>query len=353
MKSLSFCWLPYGGERLASSRLRVYRIHRELLRRGVSSTIGFSWSANVAVIQKRIDSAAFLFALKAKLSRALVVYDLDDIENEPGEWGQRTKLFMDISDVIVVATEGIRDYLLDNGICNPVSSAKIAVIDNTIDYDLTAQSYHKKRTDTTGPIRIYWFGNGCNFPSIKDDFETLWRTLGERVSLHVITDDRTMIEEMPYVEFIKWDYDTFCHELRKADVCLLSHFGSRVSLSKTANKMVTSIMLGVPVVASDTPEYSLLARRCGVEFFLFNDDSSMLESIRRLMSEESRREYLISAQFVIEKKYKVESITDNLLTTVEVVPRKDLWPGEESRSVLKLVHFLFRSGLDRALGSSR
>lgn len=317
MKPLSFCWLPYGDERLASSRLRVYRIHRELLRRGISSTLGFSSSANVAVIQKRIDGAAFLFALKAKLNRALVVYDLDDLENEAGEWRERTKLFLDISDVVVVASEGIREYLLDHGICNPVCSAKIAVIDNAIDYDLTVQSYHKKRTDGIGPIRIYWFGNGCNFLSIKNEFETLWHTLGERISLHVITDDRSVIEGMPYVEFIKWNYDSFCHELSEADVCLLSHFGSRVSLSKTANKMVTSIMLGVPVVASDTPEYSALAKRCGLEAFLFRDAASMVDAVRRLMKVEPRENYLSSAQAIVTNLYALDVITTRLLSSIE------------------------------------
>lgn len=92
-KNLVFCWLPYGDEKLASSRLRVYRIHRELLRRGISSTIGFTSSANVAIIQKRIDRSAFIFALKAKIKGMTLVYDLDDLQNEIGKW-QRGRHFL-------------------------------------------------------------------------------------------------------------------------------------------------------------------------------------------------------------------------------------------------------------------
>ena len=67
---------PLYGSWGASSRLRVWTLHRELLAMGVESAIAFDPTADIFVLQKHRDPEVIRRAAEAKF----LVYDFDDWE---------------------------------------------------------------------------------------------------------------------------------------------------------------------------------------------------------------------------------------------------------------------------------
>jgi hypothetical protein len=140
-----------------------------------------------------------------------------------------------------------------------------------------------------GRVSAVWFGNADNFHSIQDAFIELSRMDG--LDLYVVSSGALgqWIEQnkLPY-HFIPWSLD-FWERYRGAfDICLLSHFGSDISMSKGENKMVTALANGVLPIVSRTPAYERLADRIKLSDHVFDTTRELVEIVRKKMIDPSR-----------------------------------------------------------------
>ena len=287
-------WPEWG----ASSRLRVYTLHEELLKLGVKSEIAFDPGADVFVLQKHRDHSTIERAAKAKF----LVYDFDDFEvSDALAAAERAARLM------TTDTEGHLRWSLTHrseriAAGQPTSTPPVAVIADPIDYGIT------------GPIPlaegsgICWFGHPSNFGTSI----TQWARMLKDAGLCFATISSSPCDGFPNVP---WQIESFIRELRQFAVCVLSHTGA--DQGKSPNKLITAITAGVPCVVSDTPEYARVLTECGLPEFVAHDEAEMIEGVSLLTcSPALRHAYLKRAQPVIWERYNPRRIAEIWLETV-------------------------------------
>jgi len=313
----SYCWLPAGNEDNASSRLRCYYLHRYFLQNEVKSKIGFSTSANVSIIQKRLDYRALFFSLLSWRNKSKIILDIDDLNPTSIDWTLRIKLFSRIVDGISAASDEQLKILKEQLSEKQKKRIAFFVFENPIDYsfDMTNSSDIQRIKDKK--IAVCWFGNSGTF-NLEDEVRLI---LKAGYNFLVIS-DKNPLEKNSNISFISWNRSNFAMELIKnADICILSHYGSNVFLAKSANKMIASIFLGVPVVASKTPSYTKIAKLCGVENFLYDTPQSILPILKKLQDDSARNSYIMSSRSSIIVKFSVSSVSEALNNWVKSIKK--------------------------------
>lgn len=253
---MKICWLPLYDERGASSRLRVFAPHEQLLRMGHESVIGWAEDADVAVVQKHQDPGKL-----EKLARhkGLRVYDFDD---------EVCGLRLDV-DVITTDTNLHTDFAYP--MIDPKSSARVEVIPDPIDFCPPAPYGPTQGTS------VVWFGH----PS------TL--TAQVRSRLHAMSN-----HGVPTVTLV-WNHDSFARDLRQGGVAYLSHAGQ--DQGKSNNKALAAVAHGLPVVAEASEAYRELLEGAGVGWAYAHDEAEALYAVEVLLRDgDERRRYLDKTQ---------------------------------------------------------
>lgn len=285
-----FLWLPLGDENLASSRLRCYVLNRELGKANVSSKLGFIDIATVYVIQKRLDLKAVLFIFFARLCGGKVILDIDDVLLDNIDWQRRVRYFGCAVDAITTATAEQMLIVKNCLSSNELNRVSFFVFENPIDYFNEAFNPVIKRKNNE-VLRIGWFGNSANF-NLFEEFELI-NSMG--FSLVIISDENPFANfKIDYkVHFIKWNKSTFETDFcSNIDICILSHFGGTLVSSKSANKLVASIYLGVPVIASSTPAYSRILNLFNKSEYLYTSLSDLGLKLSKLSNLNERITYM-------------------------------------------------------------
>lgn len=300
--------MPLGDENIASSRLRCYAVQKKLERDGFSSRVGFDSECDILFIQKKADDAAIDAAYLCKKKSKTLIYDIDDFPDSP-VFRKNSRLLVSLADAVTVATPEQKSFLLKT--CNGLDPAKVFVLRNTIDYGLLDPV--KKLHKSDGKLKIVWFGNIENFPAhLVDSICAI-----QNSEFHAITNfSQEITKRYPKCHFQVWSYDGFSPALTMFDVCVLSHQGSEIHDAKNANKMIAAIAHGIPVVASQTPDYERLAVLAGIESYLFHDTESLQISLEKLRDATARNLYLQLAQPVIWKHFNIDAVVPMFLDVV-------------------------------------
>ena len=276
--------MPLYLEEGASSRLRVWSIHYELLRRGYDSSIGFDRKADVLVIQKHQNFDDDVMSFWGK-----IIYDGDDRE----VWGTIPRI-INFVDAVTTDTEGHRQEILE-GLTEDKHS-RVHVLPDTIDY----YPPHPLPPSDGG---LCWFGFYENLPPA----EPYLKELSKVTSIRLITNG----VKREWAETVKWDLKSFVGTLRGSKISLLSH--SIGDQNKSNNKMITSVTYGLPCIVSDTPEYSRLANEAGVGWSIIHDAEEVLEVYERLKRFDAREEYLAKIQPLVWERYNISITTERFL----------------------------------------
>lgn len=309
VKNFEFCFLPLGDQSIASSRLRCFSIHNALIKAGFSSKIGFSEKCKILIIQKRTDTLALKAAIKCQKDGGILIFDIDDFP-ESEKFRKKAQLLASLATAITCATpeqKKIAEYLFVD-----VEKSRIFCFPNPVDYELERPI--NREHSNVGPLKVGWFGNVENFPN------RLVNELSEvsGVELHAITNfSQEMVDKFKDCTFHKWSYCNFSSILCSLDVCILSHFGTEIYNAKNANKMITAISHGLPVIASDTPDYRRLAKACGVDEYLFLDYEKLVECVNKMRDPDCRMRYIQKAQPVIWKEFNLDTILKSFLNIIE------------------------------------
>lgn len=300
----TYFWLTAGDENLASSRLRCFYLHREFLKLGIFSSCNVFKFVSVYVIQKRLDLKALIIAFLAKLFNAKLILDIDDVKLNDKDWEKRIQLFGNLVDAITTATEQQLNIIQKTLLPNQLNKITFYYFENPIDYENNANTNipNFKSSDLT----IGWFGNAGNF-NLYNEFNKL-HELG--YNLLIIADNNPFKNsKLESLKFIKWDREKFNSQLiNNIDICVLSHFGDELSESKSANKLIASIAIGVPVIASYTPAYSKIAKSFGIEDYLYADIDDLIIKVKKLTILNNRINYLSIRNTKILNEYNTHNI---------------------------------------------
>jgi hypothetical protein len=251
----------------------------------IPNTLDLLW------VEQRIDVAILSEALDVKRRGGKVVYDCCDSGAALGYWAAPSMIveMMALADVVITDTPERARWIRIALRLGP-----IRVLENSTDGEpLPAVDTVPVITDS---LRLCWHGYSGNLSSL----ERYVAVLRDIPYLEVVTIGATPEDVQRFlpgliVEQHPWDLSTFAPILQSCHLCLLSHEGGWHSRMKSAHKMATAIGLGVPVIASSTPDYERMALRLGVPQAVITCTKNLRKRIETLRSTESRLRYLQTA----------------------------------------------------------
>lgn len=316
-RKLKICWLPAGSEDLASSRLRCFGIHSNLCKRGYHSRIGYHDDADILVVQKKVDHLVMQRVYQAFRAGQKVIFDTDDLEDAYFGHGQYVDALVETADLITTATEEQKKYI--QGKYRPAGegcSLMVSVLPNPVDYGLNAPI--ERNHQPAEKLNVVWFGADQNLRSIRTGLERILTSDFCDLTLITVPEKETakMTAQYANCTVVPWTLGGFVEELGRYDVAVLSHHGNEITQAKSANKMVTAVMCGLPVIASRTPDYEKLARKLGVSDYLFRTDAELMEMLDRFYSHHFRNRYLLATQAGMRDSFNIDTITDLFLEHV-------------------------------------
>ena len=303
-----YCWLPAGGKDTASSRLRCYYLHEYFIENGIYSKIGYSKSSNVSIIQKRLDYKALFFSYFSWRDDSKIILDIDDLNPDNFDWVIRIKLFANIVDGITASTGEQLQIIKDQLSNKQKDSISFFPIEDTIDYSADIKKIKNIERAGNDKKTVCWFGNSGTF-NIQDEAKIILK-FGFRF---LIISDKNPMKDNEGVDFMVWNQLNFPVDLvSNSDICIFSHFGNNVTMAKSANKMVASIALGIPVIASTTPAYTRVAELCGFFDLLYSDIQNLQLILKKISNNSRRGDYMCVARSCIVDKFSVASIGSEL-----------------------------------------
>jgi hypothetical protein len=331
LNKFKFSFIPLGDENLASSRLRCYKLREGLERAGFNSIIGFDTSCDILIIQKNTGDIAIDAAFACKRKSRVLIFDIDDFFDCP-EFLYKAQLLVSLADVVTTATP--EQGILAGELFHGLSKDRIFCLPNPIDYNLLEPI--NKFHEMSQSLKIVWFGNIENFPNYILSRESIPRSF----EFHAITNASACdVDRYPHCHFHEWSYNSFSDMLSKFDVCLLSHQGSEILNAKSANKMVTAIVHGLPVVASSTPDYQRVAHLAGLDDWIYDDELTLNLCLEKLKDPIERNAYISKAQQVVNSKFHIDKITMNFLDIV--LEARKMAVHHELRAILMYIRYAY------------
>ena len=316
-RKLKICWLPAGSEDLASSRLRCFGIHNNLCKRGIHSRIGYREDADILVVQKKVDHLVMQRVYQAFRAGQKLIFDIDDLEDAYFGHGEYVDTLVETADLITTATKEQKEYIQGKyGPAGEGCSLMVSVLPNPVDYGLNAPI--ERNHQPAEKLKVVWFGADQNLRSIRTGLERILTSDFCDLGLITVPGKETAKMTARYANctVVSWTLDGFVEELGRYDVAVLSHHGNEITQAKSANKMVTAVMCGLPVIASRTPDYERLACKLGVSDYLFRTDAELMEILDRFYSHHFRNRYLLATQAGMRDNFNIDAITDLFLEHV-------------------------------------
>jgi hypothetical protein len=248
----------HGGRELASSRLRAWMLAEFLLSRGFEAHVNEGAAFDVLVCQKTYP---FALARAARCDGKTVLFDLDDPDfDRSARRMDDIRRFMALAHVVTTGSDHLKRRLEE-------FHPRVVVIENPV--DVTDPEAAHPGGSWNG--RLVWFG----FP------ENLWmlRRLNLRAEVRTVTRGGDIPFSLQWVDRVLCGFD----------LALLPVALNEETRAKNANRLIKCAALGLPFLASDTPEHRKAVRRLGMPpAVLVGDDrdwDAAIESAARSYSE--------------------------------------------------------------------
>ncbi|HKV42335.1 MAG TPA: hypothetical protein VJX67_24240, partial [Blastocatellia bacterium] len=116
---------------MASSRIRVYSLHRSLTELGHQAVLGHSPDSDVLYIQKRVSWETLEFARAAKAAGSVVLYDVDDYGGPVWCEGSERCFFemIRLADAVTTDTDGHNEQLVHH-----YGARRVEIVPDCVDY---------------------------------------------------------------------------------------------------------------------------------------------------------------------------------------------------------------------------
>ena len=318
---LGIAWKTLGNPQVASARYRALLPCRHLRAAGWPCEVYEPSRAaqyRLVIFQKVYDEETVrqVERLKARGAKTafdlcdnLFHYDLDD----PPAAARRTeqlKRMIDAVDAVTVSTAALRDAVRE-----ATGRDDAFVIDDAVEVprlNPLARGYYRLRGGL-GPrgaesFRVVWYGiaGRANPRFGMIDLQKVLPALSALhgdvpLSLTVISNSAEMFREYTRgadfpVRYREWGRRSFPYHFEPHDVCVLPVSPNPLTLCKTSNRLLLSLMLGVPVVADRIPSYEEFA-----PFVRFGDWEQNLRAYA--LDPDSRRRSVGEAREYIKTNY--------------------------------------------------
>ncbi len=285
----------FGPFNKASARLRCWKIANSLKKAGHSVSVNTGASSDVFYYQK-VKELKHFRGIGNKESR-LFVFDFDDNYFLPNKGSPAELLsFMNQMDVITVGSHYLYDIAKDY-------HPNLVVLENPA--DIIDDTVFKTKFDWND--NIGWFGAPENVLQLK-----LVDYSGE---VTTITRGGDIEFDIQSVDKLLTDFDLLLFPLELTEW----------NAAKNANRMIKAVCLGVPVLASATPEHIRVAQEFGLsDDFLVFDGDSWQDKIINLQNNFSQvKNQITSARKKALNLYNVDSITENFFRGIMAYGKRD------------------------------
>ncbi len=253
---------------MASVRLRSLVPNQLLAQSGWDSELFKSVSTDrydVVVFQKAYESEDILLAEGLADRGTRIVLDLCDNhfynpEDLPQltERADRLSRMVALADAISVSTPTL-GQLIEN--------KRVFLVDDALDPVIVARSREPRWPRFRAGTHLAWFGTAGS-RSLDFGLVDLARiipnlnNLNTRVPITLTVISNSREEYRRHVKqanfsthYCRWKFRTFSSFLASADIALIPITSNPFTICKTSNRIVTSLMLGTPVVADLIPSY--------------------------------------------------------------------------------------------------
>lgn len=258
-------WVPsVASRRVASVRLRCLAPAAALARGGFTSeAYKASRTYDVVVFQKAYSEDHLSLAGRLRRKGTKVVFDMCDnhLYNPTGdaklvERAERLRRMLDLADRVTVSSEALAEVLQD---WHPV------VVQDAV--ERYPQPSFVRLLRTSRRPRLLWFGNaGSDAPpfglvDLRAVVPELNRLHVERpFTLHVVSNSRTAFRAAISGARFSASYHEFSRtrlgwQLALSDVVVLPLTMNRFTSCKTANRVISSLVAGRPVVTTPIRSY--------------------------------------------------------------------------------------------------
>lgn len=248
---MSVYFLPWGNEKMASSRLRVFNIGQFIPNSYVGCPEKYE-PGDVLIIQKTPDREEMK---KAQSQGAKVIYDIDDHYWDKSEF----RLMVHDADLITVDTEEKKKFL-----------PGAVVIPDSLDWD------GEFRTKQPNNGIVGWTGYGNNAHYLKDV------KLPEPYRLRLITSPdwhKYLPDPEAKVQCRPWSLEMVDHYLRECELTIYNLPKEEFEQVKGMHKLLKSWANKVPCYTSRMPDYVKAMTEAGVGEKYLVDDWSKLKNI--------------------------------------------------------------------------
>ena len=318
----SIAWKPFSANPdRASARLRSFLPCRYLREAGWRCEIfepANVGSYDLVIFQKAYDEESIRLAQSLTDRGAKTVFDLSDNhffnpDDVPAlrERAERLRRMIKVVDAVSVSTPEL-GKLIEHGDCVVIDDVVEAPPENAFSLlsDLKEWFTHFL---SARPLRIVWYGNAgpdgptfglTHLPGVLPHLEAL--SAQTDLELTVISNSEELFRKhlgtvsFP-VRYYEWNHETFPRIFRRQDVCIIPVAANPFTACKTNNRLVLSLLLGVPVIADPIPSYEEFR-----DFVLFSDWTHSLQTYAN--DTELRRQHVRRAQRYIRAKYTRERV---------------------------------------------
>ena len=282
----------------ASTRIRLFYPNQTINRYHsdkFESRIGFENNSDILIIQKRIDNETLRYV---KQFGGFKIFDFDDpVHNTRGF----SEMINNI-DLVTTDTLGRQEYFN-----NLKTGKECIIIEDCLDYEIISIFDTPNVSNSAS-----WFGN---YPNVNSIYWMIPEIIKNNFDLSVITDARNVIVP-DTVKKIQWYLSSFISEMRKTNICILSHSGVGYDV-KSNNKMIVSIACGVPCIVNLSKSYEELARQFNLDYSIATDPELLKNAMNFLNDIENRRLYLKNIQPFIINNLNTKTITNKLIKYIE------------------------------------
>jgi hypothetical protein len=315
---IKILWATKNTSRIASSRIRAYALHYVLCKNfyfknkcqsflyRYNRSINFKDKKDVLIIQNITSFNEEILEFIKQKNKTLIIFDSCDLIHQKPFF----KKIINYIDVITTNT-----IFNKNHIDNLNYNKPCYLLEDCIDY--FPQKFYKP---TSKDHKLCWFGYSKWIPNLKWVLDYLHNT---KYQVNIITGRNVRkikyIKNYSNISVSSWDIKNFVKNLRKSNISYISHkkTGRFDMRCKSNNKMISTIIYGIPCLINNSRECEKLAKQFNLDFSIINNEQELERALDYLNFYENRKKYLKNIQPYIWEKYHPEIIVKKLWKIIE------------------------------------
>lgn len=305
----SIAWLLCSDINTGSSRIHGINIHKEMIRRNIKSYIirtkkEFNEILDYNFLDKfLIEKSKFKYVIFQRVFGEKAVKLCKELQNNGTICGFiMADIFdndmLEIVDFIIVPSEYLKEYLINNGI----DADKIFYLPDAIE---TAPNLKKKHISKDN-IKIVWVGNEGHWETLN----FIRKILRENPQLknYELTTISSHKEATK-----KWNLNTVWDEILEKDIGIIPmDVSDENHLAKSNNRATMFMALGIPVVCSPLPAYLNIIEN-GVNGYIAQNEKEWIEYLSKLQDPILRQKIGDNAHKYAFQNFNIDLITSKFL----------------------------------------